>query len=554
MGGGKETPRQKMIGLMYLVLMALLAMNVSKSVLNAFIIIDESLEKTNENFSLKNQYTYDKFDKAAMADPRAEKWKIKAHKVQKEANVLYQYIKEIKHETIAAVDGITVAEVEAFHTPIEGEQLGWWRIQQKDNYDIPTHFLIGNEDNPRTDAYSAIELREKIRTYQEHLCEILENDTSGMHLGTHNLDAKIMNDAEVNEDWSMRNFDHLPLVAVITNMTTFQSNVRNMEADVIKKLYSHIGSADFKFDELGVKIIASNQVMVGDSFKAEVVIAAYSTAINPRLEVGSDFDSSGNVLSDIDTAGIVVKNGIAHYYQVPRSEGPVVWGGRLGVLKPGAEKEESAKFIDSDYSWYHFAHSYMAAKPTLVVSPTAMNVVYRGLKNPIEVSVPGFTSDKLTVTFSNLKSRSGGKGKFEINPGKGREVIVSVVADLGGGKKQSFPKKTFRVKDVPDPVAKFAGVKGGAVKRNKLSVAPGVRAEMENFQFELSFKVTSFIMSTTIKGKVVELKAKSNRVTGEMKTLLKNAKANQKIYIEKIKAVGPDGRPRDLGTVAIRAI
>ncbi|RMG78960.1 MAG: gliding motility protein GldM [Bacteroidetes bacterium] len=535
MAGGKETPRQKMIGLMYLVLMALLAMNVSKSVLNAFIVINDGLTQTNDNFAAKNQTTYNLFAKAKMNDPiKAGPWYDKALKVQAKANEIYDYITELKHQVIAFTDGVPVEQVKQMKSLYE--------VNSKDNYDKPTEFLIGQEvTNPKKGEWTATELKDKIDEYRNFLInDILKGDTAGMHLGL-DTDIEVI-DNGTKEDWISLNFYHLPLVAVVTNLTKIQSDVRNAEADVVKKLYSHIDAGDFKFDTLAVKVIPNtNYLILGDTFKADVIVAAFSKTQNPILEVGFEVDSAGNIIGEKDTAGVRVKNGVAQWIYKPEKEGIVEWGGVIKIKKP-----------DGTYQPFPFKHQFTVAKPTLVVSPTAMNVFYRGLDNPVEVSVPGVPTDKLQVSISNA-SVSGSNGKYKVRPGKGKECIVTVSADING-KKQNFGQMKFRVKNVPDPKPKFAGSYGGNIQRNKLLAAQGVVAEMQNFEFDLRFVVVSFDLTANIKGNLVSKTAKGPRLTGDMKTILKSLKPGSKFYIEKIKAKGPDGTIRDLGTLAFKVV
>lgn len=182
-----------------------------------------------------------------------------------------------------------------------------------------------------------------------------------------------------------------------------------------------------------------------------------------------------------------------------------------------------------------------------------MNVMYRGLDNPIEVSVPGVATDLLQVNVTN-GAKSGSKGKFTVKPGKGKECIVSVSANING-KTQNFGKATFRCKNVPDPKPKFAGVVGGGnVKYSAMKSAQGLIAEMENFEFDLKFKIISFTISATVKGKVVDQVSNSNALTSAQKTVLAAIKPGQKFYVEGIKAKGPDGTIRNLGSMSFKVL
>ena len=543
MAGGKETPRQKMIGLMYLVLMALLAMNVSKEVLNSFVIINEGLNKTNENFRLKNADTYAKFSNENTKDPvKVGPWWVKAQQVQTLSATLDNEIEKIKRNLIAQVEKIP-GDIDEWMKEENDSLFDLRKVKVKDNYDKPTSIMIGSDPaNPIDGEYTAVDLKNKIEAYKSDLLALLdEEDQAKVKLGLST--EKVRKPEGVGfEEWENGNFYHIPLAAVVTNLSKMQVEVKNAEADVVRILMSKIGENDFKFDRLEAKVIPNtNYLILGDTFSADVFVAAFNSTQDPTMVVGTELDTAGKA-TNTDSAGVTVDNGIATWKFKPTSEGLVEWGGVISIKSPSGE-----------YVPYEFNHNFLVAKPTLVVSPTAMNVFYRGLANPVEVSVPGIPTEQLKVSVSNASS-SGSGGSYEIRPGKGKESVVSVSAEINGETK-SFGEMKFRVKNVPDPKPYFAQKTGtSTIQRKALLASRGIAAKMENFEFDLKFTVTSFIMSATVKGKVVELKSGSNKVTSDQRTLLQNMRSKQKVYLEKIKAKGPDGTVRDLGTIVLTVI
>jgi gliding motility-associated protein GldM len=545
MAGGKLPPRQKMISMMYLVLTALLAMNVSKEVLNSFVVINDGLETTNDNFGSKNQMTYSEFEAAAAIDPiKAGPWQKKAQQVQNAANELVEHIESLKKEVI---------KVTAKYEDNVPDSMYWLRnVESKDNYDVPTLIMIGPEvASPKEGPFTAVELRQKIESYESKLVNLFEdpekekNIIAAVKAGLKLKEVPKPGSEGGTESWEAGNFYHLPLAAVITNLSKIQADVRNTEADVIKYLLSKIGSDDFKFDKVEARVIApSNYIIIGDTFKAEVIVAAYSTTQDPELRIGV-LDSNTMDVLEPDTAGVSVKDGIGQYSVKPTTEGETVWGGVIKVQKP-----------NGDYQAYPFEHKYMAAKPTLVVSPTAMNVFYRGLDNPVDISVPGVPTEALKPSVTNGTLTSAGKkGSYIIRPGKGAESIVNVTAEMNGETKHFGDGMKFRVKNVPDPKASFAGESGsGTIPKAKLVAAAGVLAKMENFEFDLKFTVIEFTISMNYKGNLVEKQSKSNRVTAEMKDLLQASKRGSKVFIEGIKAKGPDGTVRNLGAISLKVL
>ena len=200
----------------------------------------------------------------------------------------------------------------------------------------------------------------------------------------------------------------------------------------------------------------------------------------------------------------------------------------------------------------------MVAAPNVVVSPTAMNVFYVGVENPVNISVPGIGGSQIRASMTNGSITRGKTKKFRgnwiVKPRRpGVEAKVTVIANVGGQNKPMGSVK-FRVKSLPDPVAKVAGSKGGDIPKATLTAQRGVVAELENFDFDLSFRVTGFIVSITDnKGFTYDEVSSSNLFTSQQKRLLDRLRRNQTIYISEIKAVGPDGKTRKLPPIVFKA-
>ncbi len=547
MAGGKETPRQKMIGMMYLVLTALLAMNVSKDILDAFVIINEGLEVTNANFMAKNEFTYSQFEKAKANDPaKVAEFYNKAMRAKGLTEEVYLHIEELKKYLIATTSGkSSIEEVEA------DSLFKLKNVDSKDNYDIPTLHLIGGDPaKPRDGEWSATELKTKIDNFKQELLYLFEDETerNALSLGL-NTDGEFKDASGVKETWISANFYHLPLAAVVTNLSKIQADIRNAEADIIKALYRNISADDFKFDTLAAKVIPrSTYVIQGDSFIADVIVAAFSTTQPPRMRLATEFNDSNDMpiyedFDQLDSTNISMVGGAARYALQANTTGLQEWGGVIQIKGP-----------DGSYRSFQIPkQTYTVAKPALVVSPTKMNVFYRGLDNPVEVSVPGVPTEKLEISISNA-SKSGSNGVFMVKPGNGQTCDISVSAEMNG-KKQNFGKKEFRVKNVPDPKPFFGGKTGSdAIPKRDLLAAGGIIAEMENFEFDLRFTVVSYVVSATIRGNVVEANCGGPALSSDAKKIRQELKSGQKIYFEKIKVKGPDGSVRDLGTLSLKVI
>ena len=222
MAGGKETPRQKMIGMMYLVLTALLAMNVSKDILNAFVIINEGLQVTNENFMAKNEFTYAQFEKAKANDPeKVAEFYNKAMRAKGLSDEIYLHIEELKKYLTAVTAGkASIEEVE------DDSLFDLRNVESKDNYDIPTLWLVGSEPQaPKEGEWSALELKGKIENFKSELLYLFDNEEErqALQLGLA-TEGDFGKEDGVPQTWVTANFYHLPLAAVVTNLSKIQAD------------------------------------------------------------------------------------------------------------------------------------------------------------------------------------------------------------------------------------------------------------------------------------------------------------------------------------------
>ena len=526
MASGKLTPRQKMINLMYLVLTALLALNVSKEIINAFLTIDEGITDSNKNVTKKNQQVMDAFATAAQSDAvKAKPFQDKAIQVHKASDELNKYMEDLKNEMVRKVEGLGPNDP----VPAPAD------IKKNDDYDISTLVMCGDKQDGK--GFKATELKKKLEDYKVKLSGFVTDPG----LKTQINDLINLKDPDPNsrlakeekkKTWEMATFYHTPIVATLAMLSKLQSDVKTAESQVNNYLLSQINAKDLKFTDVEPKVVApTSYVLTGQDYKADVFLAAFNKSSDAEILVGGK--------------PLPVENGMGKYIDRPGSEGIKKWGGVIRVKDP----VDPTKVKD-----YPFEAEYIAAKPAAVISPTKMNVFYIGPENPVSISVPGVPNNKVTASIS------GGGGTLTKNPkGTGADYIVkvttqgeatiSITADMDG-KKINMGAMKFRVKRVPDPVAKIAGKKEGPMQKNALIAQSAVIAELENFDFEIYYKVTRFKMSLYPKGKdPVEIDSNSNLITAQMKSALSKARAGDKVYFEYIKAVGPDGGTRSISGI-----
>ena len=528
----KLSPRQKMIGMMYLVLTAMLALNVSKEAVEAFRKVDNGLTQTIKNYSIKNDVIYRDFDRAAAENPtKAGKYKTLAYQVKERADEAYNFIQGLKIEIIKKT------EKDPETPAVKGNEVIIDKVERHiDDTNVPSEILIGANENGKANDLKAL-----LAEYRQFLIATLDgkNPTAEDALKKSlNTDDGLNRDG-VKERWENLNFQTLPMVAVICILSEYQIGVRNGETEVLNYLYSQIDASSFKFTKLDAIVIptTSNYVTMGSDYEARVFISATDSTQFPVITVGDSklpLDETGKGIYKVHAS----------------STGPKKWGGIIALKAP-----------DGSIKNYPFESSYVVGEPNVIVSPTAMNVMYYGINNPIDVSVPGIGPDKLKIkvvngSFSTEKvKKSGGeyfKGAWAVKPNAvGQNVQVIVTADINGKPVQYAPYD-FRVKSIPIPVAIFANKSTGTVPRATAAAQQGVFAILPDFDFDLQYTVTGFTVLYSDKGSDFEESSSNSNLTAKQKDLIGRLTRGKNLIIKDIKALGPDGRTKELQPVILK--
>ncbi|MFW5725373.1 MAG: gliding motility protein GldM [Bacteroidota bacterium] len=525
MAGGKQTPRQKMIGMMYLVLTALLALNVSVEVLDAFVLVDRGLQQTNRNFERNLELLYSAFEDQLEDNPaRVEDYYERAQQARNLSQDLVDFILNNRSEMIALVDKI---EVEVADT------LSLLDMKAKDNYSRSSTFWLidpveggtaatTDPGGPGTRGYI---LRNMIENFKEEMIALLPPGTE-LQLGL-DIDGPFYDKSGREISWQHAMFDRQIPVAAATNLSRLVTEVRNAEFDVVRELFEAIGAGTFTFDQVTAKLIpTSNIVIQGDYYEAEVLVAAYDSKQEPEVFVGGQ---------RIDGTTI----------RIPATrEGLQTISGSVRVMGPdGPETHE-------------FSETYTVQRPTATVSADAMNVFYMGVPNPVSISVPGIPTERLEARISgsgNQLSRNPGGGytvRLSTDQSVNENVTISVFA-RDEGQLRNMGQSVFRVRVVPDPIPEIAGQSEGVIAKEILAGAP-IIPRMKNFDFQMDFRITSFTMNTTVAGEFIERSADSNVQTEDMEDLIRRATRGQRFTFQDIRAIGDDGRERNLPPMVFR--
>lgn len=529
-----------MIGMMYLVLTAMLAMNVSAEVLDAFVLVENGLSRTTKSFRVKNEKLYDQIEKSHLLNPtKVGPWKEKADKIKIQSADLVKYVQDLKVEVVntAEPDSEKPADKKVISENLEVNPA---KIQKKSDLNIGMQILIGPTENGK-----AFELKKKIVAYREYLASVVDINRAPQLIESINSilntdDPPKKADGTVHT-WESTRFAHLPLVAVFPQLTKVQVDVLNLESEVVTYLLQQVDADDFKVNKLDAVVIpTSNYVIQGNEFAAEIFLAASDTTQKPDIFVGKveQFKNESGAI-DYRIAGssdkLPIINGRGVYKLRASRLGNNPWTGLIEVTAPNGTKIRKP-----------FKHEFLVETPNIVISPTKMNVFYLGIENPVDISISGIAKDKISASIDKGVIKRKGDS-FEVVPGAGATTCnITVTAEVDG-QKRNMGSRAFRIKKVPNPMPKVIGVSGKTVPKNLLAASLGVVAEMPpDFDFEMKFTVTEFTVSANIGGFLQEKSTKGQLFTGEQKTVMNNLKGGQQLVITNVKAVGPDGASRDL--------
>lgn len=522
MAAGSDNPlRQAMINMMYLVLLALLALNVSAEVLKAFNTVHAGIQASNLSLDQKNASTMERFQK--LLDNNRERTiehYERAEKAKQLTDQLNHYIDTLKDHIIQKSGGY----LEDDTSVLSGAK----------NLDVGTRVLVqkGNGDT----------LQNKINETRKELIDLLE---------TYNEDTVAANDVNLakfrrqiplkaedppkepnnKNSWAAANFEMVPVTAAVTLLTKVQSDVKNTKSEVLSTLIGRVGSSEISFDVFE-PIVKTNKsaVSVNEKFKAKIMLGAYSSTQNPDITVNGE--------------ELKVENGQGAFSTVPKSPGEKQLPGEITIKDPSTGKDKS----------FDFNVNYSAFKAPAIISADAMNVLYTGLENPITVSVPGYKPNQIRATMTKGDLVKKGDGKYIAKVPEGRKTFVDVSVSLKSGGTKSVGRKKFRIKPVPKPTPYFGSKASGNISSGEVGIVDVIVASMgEGFAFEgVKYVVSEFRLTYVPKrGNFKDAKANGPRLTSEMKQMLSDPKPGDKIIVDNISAKGPDGVKRLPSTIVL---
>ena len=492
-----------MINLMYVVLMAMLALNISSEVLNGFSIVEESLNRTTANSSKENEVLYDNFAEQMKANPaKVKEWFDKATAVKRMSDSLYNYAQQLKLQIVQEADGKDANVLD---------------IKSKDNLEAASHVMLAPGTGQGHKLFNAINsFRNRILAMvsDPHQRSIIES----------NLTTKLPKNAHtMGKKWEEYMFEDMPVAGAVTLLSKLQSDVRYAEGEVLHTLVSNIDMKDIRVNKLSAFVIPESRTVIsGDQFSAQIVMAAVDTTQQPEIYVGGQRISNG--LYRFTAGGV----------------GEHQFGGYITM------RDGSGNVIRRD-----FTQKYTVVAPSATVSADLMNVLYAGYDNPISVSIPGVPLNAVQASMSGGSFRSIGMGKYIARPSAvGSDVTINVASNANG-KSRQMGKFTFHVRKLPDPAAYITvgtdRFRGGGLAKASLMGANGIKAAIDDGILDIQFKVVSFeTVFFDNMGNAVPMASAGASFSERQRGTFRKLSRGKRFYISRITAVGPDGITRKL--------
>lgn len=533
-----ETPRQKMIQMMYLVYTAMLALNVSANILDAFVVVDDTLVTSTNIAANQNANDYQWFiGQKTILGAKVDEAYGKAQILKKESNAMVKYIEKMRNDLIFTVDGDSLVEKE-----VDGKKVKTIKsvgdIVKKDNFDIPTDFMI-NKGNAK-------KLKAEIKKYKANVLKLAKKEDQkrleeAMGL---NVDASYLSNDKEKQDWETHNFDHIIAAASATLLNKMIGEVKNAESVMLNYLKASISADDFKFDNVsGRSIPKSQMVFSGDSYEADIIVAAYDSKSTPEVyyKMGVDTLTEDGLAGAIKLEG---ENGLVKLKIGTGGTGEQRYAGLIKIMDPNGQPK-----------YYGFKDKYTVLTPSATIAADKMNVLYAGIANPVSVSGP-VAPDKLSVSFPGCSASSQGGGKFNVSvPASliGKTVTATVAAKVGESTK-TMGSTTFRVKRVPDPRAVLgANIRGGKRAKAEILANPVIRATMgDDFVYDLKWSVNSYRVILVVKGmEEPAIVCQGGALSEKAKAAIQKASSNTVIYFSDIK-VSSEAGSRTLDEFSVR--
>lgn len=495
-----------MINLMYIVLLAMLALNVSNDVLKGFILVGDSLERTIENIMKENQAIYEDLEVQLKANEvKVRPWFNKAQDVKRMSDSLYNYAENLRWAIAREADGR------------DGDP---GDLRNKEHLDAAGRVMLAPVRGEGRKLYNAI------NHYRERITQLV-NDPRKRAIIAANLGTDVPKGKDnLGKNWEQYMFEKMPSVAAVTMLSKLQSDIRSAEGEVLHTLVSNIDMKDIRVNELNAYVLPeATTLFPGDMFKSNIFMAAVDTTQRPEIYVnGQRISANGDYSFRVGSPGEYSFSG---HILMPNASGEII----------------RREFIQK--------YNVIAPPAGATVAADLMNVLYAGFENPVSISASGIPTNKIRVTMEGGTLTSTGVGKYVARPAAvGQDVIFSVTGELNG-KMQSMGNFTFKVRKLPDPTPYITvgtdRFKGGRLAKASILGATGIGAAIDDGLLDIPFRVLGF--ETVFFDRMGNARPEASNganFTESQRELMRSLRRGQRFYISNVRAIGPDGIERKL--------
>ena len=494
-----------MINLMYVVLMAMLALNVSNEVLDGFSIVEESLNRTTENSSNENQAIYGDFEAQMKSNPQKVKaWFEKATAVKNMSDSLFNFAQQLKIAIVKEADGN------------DGDVMN---INRKDDLEAANRVMLAPGSGQGEKLYNAI------NSFREKILKMV-SDERQRNIIASNLTTQLPKNAKtMGKNWQEYMFEDMPVAAAVTLLSKLQSDIRYAEGEVLHTLVANIDMKDIRVNKLSAFVIPNSQTIVrGDKFSAKIVMAAVDTTQHPQIFIG----------------GREMKLKDDTYEIITGRTGDFNLTGYITMLNGNGET------IRRDFN-----QKYTVVDPSATVSADLMNVLYAGFNNPISISIPGVPLNKVSATMTGGTLQPVGPGKYIARPSAvGKDITINVMS-LQSGNAKTMGQYTFHVRKLPDPtpyiqIGDNRFRTGGLAKASLMNIN-GIKAAIDDGLLDIPFKELGFeTVFYDNMGNAVPMVSNGDSFSQRQRETFRTLSRNRRFYITRITAIGPDGIKRSL--------
>ena len=496
-----------MINLMYVVLMAMLALNVSTEVLQGFSLVEESLNRTTANSSQQNATIYGDFEEQMKKNPeKVREWFQKATTVKQMSDSLYNFAQQLKEAIVREADGKN-GDVK--------------NIENKENLEAANQVMLAPGTGKGKQLYDAI------NAYREKILSMVTDEQQKKIISS-NLSTELPKNAmTMGKNWQEYMFEDMPVAAAVTLLSKLQSDIRYAEGEVLHTLVSNVDVKDIRVNKLDAFVIPEKTTLYpGEQFMSHIVMAAVDTTMQPEIYINGTRVNTTNGRYSF-TAGGVGEHQFSGY-----------------LITRNAAGEELRREFTQKYS-------VIPTPDGATVAADLMNVLYAGFKNPISVSVPGIPANQVTVSMSGGSLSSTGNGHFIAVPSAvGKDVSFNISVN-DHGKTRSLAPFTFHVRKLPDPtpyiIVGDSRFRGGRLAKASLMGASGIKAAIDDGLLDIEFRVTGFeAVFFDNMGNAVPMVGNGAQFSERQKDAFRKLSRNRRFYISRVTAVGPDGISRQL--------